>query len=272
MKSKPFINKIAIVTGASSGIGKAMTIELSLKGATVVLAARNVQFLAEVESTINKSGGKSLVVKTDITDEAQCKALIDKTIQSFGKIDILVNNAGVSMRSSFLDVEISVLKRLMDTNFWGAVYATKYALPYILESKGSIVGISSVSGVTPLPGRSGYVASKHALDGFLETLRVENLDNNIQVLLVHPGFTSSNIRNAALNSNGQAYAETPLDESKLMSAETVARIVVKGIIKRKREINLTFTGRLAMWAFRHFPSITERLIYRAMKKEAGAPF
>lgn len=272
MKLKSFENNVAIVTGASSGIGKAIAIELALKGAFVVLASRKIDLLAEVESEIKKAGGNAISISTDVTDEYQCKELIDNTIKQFGKLNILVNNAGVSMRASFRDVELSVLKQLMDTNFWGAIYCTKYALPHILESKGSIVGISSVSGVTPLPGRTGYVASKHALDGFLETLRVENLDNGIQVLLVHPGFTASNIRNVALNSLGKTQAETPLDESKLMPAETVAKIVVKGIIKRKREINLTFTGRLAMWLFRHSPSLAERLIYKAMKKEDGAPF
>lgn len=272
MKVKQFVNKVAIVTGASSGIGKALAIELSNRGATVVLASRDKDKIAQLESAIIKDGGNALAIPTDVTDENQCRDLIEKTISKFGGINILVNNAGISMRANFRDVELSVLKRLMDTNFWGAVYCTKYALPHIIESKGTVVGISSVVGITPLPGRTGYVASKHALDGFLETLRVENLDNNIQVLLVHPGFTASNIRKSALNKSGSPQAETPLNESRLMPAEMVAKAVVNGIIKRKREVNLTFKGRLAMWVFRHFPSFTERLIYMEMKKEVGAPF
>lgn len=272
MKLKSLNAKVAIVTGASSGIGKALAFELVKKGAIAVLAARDIEKLTEIISRISQLGGKAIAVQTDVTLESDCKNLIETTLKEFGRLDILINNAGISMRANFRDVELSVLKRLIDTNFWGAVFCTKYALPYILESKGSVVGISSVSGVTPLPGRTGYVASKHALDGFLETLRVENLDNGIQVLLVHPGFTASNIRNSALNSKGEQQAETPLDETKLMPAETVAKRVIKGIVNNRREINLTFTGKFAMWLFRHSPALAERLIYIAMKKEAGAPF
>ena|SRR5690554_2493109 len=272
MKNNQLVNKVAIVTGTSSGIGRAIAIELSQKGASVVLASRDKDKITQLESEIIEAGGKALVVPTDVTDEDQCKNLIAKTVSEFGGLDILVNNAGLSMRACFHDVELPVLKRVMDTNFWGAVYCTKYALPHILESKGVVVGISSISGVTPLPGRTGYVASKHALDGFLETLRVENLDNNIQVLVVHPGFTTSNIRRSALTKSGSSQIDTPLDELKLMPAEKVAKIVVKGIIKRKREINLTVKGKLAIWVSRAFPSLAERLIYKEMKSEVGAPF
>lgn len=272
MKKNILKGKTAIVTGASSGIGKALALELASRNVSIVLASRNLEKLREIESEITSKGGKAIAIQTDVTKEDSCRALIDKTINEFGSIDILINNAGISMRANFSNVELSVLKRLMDTNFWGSVYCTKYALPHIFKSKGSIVGISSVCGVTPLPGRTGYAASKHALDGFLETLRVENLDNEIQVLLVHPGFTASNIRNSALNSKGEPQAETPLDESKLMPAETVAKAVVNGIIKGKREINLTLTGKFAMWLFRHSPALAERLIYKAMKKEDGSPF
>ncbi|HPF92315.1 MAG TPA: SDR family oxidoreductase [Tenuifilaceae bacterium] len=264
--------KIAVVTGASSGIGRAIAIELARSGVKVVLASRDEQRLNNAHNKIREIGGESAVVKTDVADELQCKELIRQTISQFGGLDILINNAGISMRANFLDVDLKVLKRLVDTNFWGSVYCTKYALPYIVEHKGSIVAISSVSGVTPLPGRTGYVASKHALDGFMGTIRVENLHTGIHVMVVHPGFTTSNIRNVALNKLGLPQAETPLDESKLMPAEEVARRVVHGIVKRKHTINLTLQGKFAIWLYRHAPKTAERLIFNSMKKEVGAPF
>ena len=176
------------------------------------------------------------------------------------------------MRANFLDVDLDVLKRLMDTNFWGTVYCTKYALPNLLKSKGSIVGISSICGITPLPGRTGYAASKHALDGFLETIRVENIDKGLHVMLVHPGFTTSNIRNVALNRYGLPQVETPLEEDKLMPAERVAKEVAVGITSNKREITLTTEGKLITWLYKTMPATAERLIYNEMKKEVNSPF
>ncbi|MFW5657325.1 MAG: SDR family oxidoreductase [Bacteroidota bacterium] len=267
-----FHNKVVVVTGASSGIGRAIAMECATNGANVVLAARNESKLFSLRDEINKANGLAHVIPTDVSEEDQCRALIDTTLKLFGRIDILVNNAGISMRANFLDLDLSVLKKLMDTNFWGAVYCTKYALPEIIKTKGSVVGISSISGITPLPGRTGYVASKHALDGFLETIRVENMEKDVHVMLVHPGFTTSNIRNVALNKFGLPQVETPLEESKLMPAERVAKEVVKGILNKKRDIILTTEGKLITWLYRRVPQVAERLIYREMKKEVDAPF
>ena len=267
-----FKDKAIVITGASSGIGKAIALEFSQLGAKVVLASRTANKLEEVAQQINLKGGISMVVPTDVSKERQCKVLIRKAINTFGKIDILVNNAGISMRANFQDVKLDVLKKLMDINFWGSVYCTKYALPYLLENKGTIIGISSICGITPLPGRTGYAASKHALDGFLETIRVENIEKGLHVLIVHPGFTTSNIRNTALNEYGFPQIETPKDESKLMPAERVAKEIVEGIIHNKREITLTTEGRLITWLYKRAPNLADRLIFNEMKKEAGAPF
>jgi short-subunit dehydrogenase len=209
---------------------------------------------------------------TDVTNEKECEKLIDGAVKAFGHIDILVNNAGISMRANFADTDLSVLKRVMDTNFWGTVYCTKYALPYILKQKGKIIGISSICGITPLPGRTGYAASKHAMDGFLESLRLENLENNLHVMLVHPGFTASNIRNVALNKDGFPQIETPLNEDKLMPAERVAKEVLIGIVQRKSNITLTREGKLITWIYKRMPGVAEKLIYREMIKETGSPF
>lgn len=266
-----FTDKVYIVTGASSGIGKAIVNVLAENGAKVVLAARNLENLEEISGNILKNKGTAHVVRTDVTSMEDCKHLIDSTIKQFGRIDGLVNNAGISMRAKFDDVNLDVLKKLMDTNFWGAVYCTKAALPYLIKSKGMLVAISSISGITPLPGRTGYAASKHALDGFFETLRTENLHSGLNVLLVHPGFTASNIRKTALNKFGEMQAETPRDEDKMMSAEEVAREVIKAIEAHKRDIILTREGKLITMIYKSMPALADRLLYDAMHKEDDSP-
>jgi len=266
-----FKNKVVIITGASSGIGKACAFEFAENGATVVLAARRVDKLRKIEETINKQGGKILVVKTDVKEIDDCKNLIDKTVEIYGKIDVLINNAGISMRANFEDLDLSVIKELMDTNFYGAVYCTKFALPYLLKQKGSVIGISSITGLTPLPGRTGYAASKHAMDGFLNTLRLENKKKGLHVLIVHPGFTSSNIRRLALNKNGKPQEETPREEEKMMSSERVAQIIAKATLKKEKDLILTREGKLVVWLHRNFPSITDRIILHEMSKETDAP-
>lgn len=272
IKSGSLRNKVAIVTGASSGIGLAISKELARQGANVILASRNKNKLNRLMNEINNTGGLAVTFATDVTKEEECKFLIEGTIKAFGKIDILVNNAGISMRANFNETDLDVIRKVMNTNFWGAVFCTKYALPYIIKEKGSVIGISSICGITPLPGRTGYAASKHAMDGFLETLRLENINNGLHVMLVHPGFTTSNIRNVALNKFGMPQVETPLEEDKLMSAERVAREVALGIFHKKKNITLTTEGRLITWIYKQMPSLAERLIYREMQKEQGAPF
>ena len=166
------------------------------------------------------------------------------------------------MRSLFGDADTEVIRRVMDVNFMGAVYCTKAALPYILQQKGTIVGISSTAGYRGLPGRSGYSASKFALQGWLESLRTELYDTGVHVMWVSPGFTASNIRNAALNSHGVGQGESPVDESKLMSAETCAKYILSAIEKRKRVRVLTFTGKLTVFLNKFFPSLTDKLLRR----------
>jgi NADP-dependent 3-hydroxy acid dehydrogenase YdfG len=209
-----FQGKIVIITGASSGIGKACAYEFACQGATVVLAARRKDILYEIEEQIIALGGKAFTIVTDVKDINDCRSLIEQTIIQFGKLDILINNAGISMRATFEALDLTIIKELMDTNFYGTVYCTKFALPHILQQKGTIVGVSSITGLTPLPGRTGYAASKHAMDGFLNTLRLENIKKGLNVLVVHPGFTSSNIRNVALDKDGNSQQETPRNEKK----------------------------------------------------------
>lgn len=263
--------KVVIITGASSGIGLACAREFASKGYGVVLAARNIKKLTEIEGEIKLVNPNVLVVQTDVCKEEDCKKLIELTTEKFGRIDILINNAGISMRALFLEVDLKVIKQLMDVNFWGAVYCTKYALPYLLKQQGSVVGVSSIAGFKGLPARTGYSASKFALQGFLDTLRVENLKNNLHVMIVAPGFTSSNIRKTALNENGQEQGESPLEESSLMSAEEVAKHIFKGIQRRKRSIVLTIQGKLVILLNKICPGLLDVMEYNTMKKEPNSP-
>jgi short-subunit dehydrogenase len=171
------------------------------------------------------------------------------------------------MRDLFKDLDLAVLKALMDVNFWGAVYCCKYAMPALLASKGSIVGVSSIAGYRGLPGRTGYSASKFAMNGFLESLRVENLKKGIHVMVACPGFTASNIRNTALDVSGNQHGETSMDEEKMMSAEEVAKEIVKGVEKRKRTIIMTTQGKLAVWINKIYPSWLDKQVYSLFAKE-----
>lgn len=267
-----FTQKVIIITGASSGIGRALASEFAKQGAFVLAAARSKEKLKTLETEFQNPGGRVMAVVTDVSREEDCKRLIDTAIAQFGKIDILINNAGVSMRALFEETDLSVIKRLMDVNFWGTVYCTKFALPYLIKSKGTLVGVSSVAGYKGLPGRTGYTASKFAMQGFLGVVRTENSKKGLHVLIACPGFTSSNIRNTALAADGSQQGESPRDENKMMSAEDVATRILSAIKKRKRNLVLTAEGRLIVFLNKFFPTLLDRIIYNQLAKEPDSPF
>lgn len=268
-------DKVIIVTGASSGIGLASVNRFMELGANVVLAARSIdkleKIVEEFGQRLTSKGQQLLCIKTDVTKEEDCKNLIEKTVEHFGKIDILVNNAGISMRAVFKDLDLKVMHSLMDTNFWGMVYCTKYALPYLLESKGTVVGVISTAGYVGLPARTAYSASKFAVRGFLETLRIEHLYDGLHVMIFAPGFTTSNIRNVALTADGSPQGETPRDEERMMSAERVARILSRGIARRRAEMVLTPLGKATLFVSRNLPRVTDKVEYRMMANEPNSP-
>lgn len=270
-------DKVVIVTGASSGIGLASVDKFASLGAKVVLAARSIDKLENIVAELNQSfSARSSLpiahcIKTDVTKEEDCRNLIEKTVEKFGKIDVLVNNAGISMRAVFKDLDLKVMHSLMDTNFWGTVYCTKYALPYLLESKGTVVGVISTAGYVGLPARTAYSASKFAVRGFLETLRIEHLYDGLHVMIFAPGFTASNIRNVALTADGSPQGETPRKEEKMMSAERVARILARGIAQRRTQMVLTPLGKVTLFASRSMPRVTDQLEYMIMANEPNSP-
>jgi short-subunit dehydrogenase len=268
---KSFKDKVVIVTGASSGIGEAIARELAANGSKIVLAARSDDKLSKITKDISASNSNVIYVKTDVSCEEDCRNLVETTVNKFGTIDILVNNAGISMRASFLDVDLKVLHRLMDVNFWGTVYCTKYALPYLIAQKGSLVGVSSVAGFHGLPGRTGYSASKFAIHGFLETIRIENLKKGLHVMIIAPGFTTTDIRRHALLANGEEQGESPREEHKLMPPEYVAKWVIKGIKRKKRNKLLTWEGRLTALFQRIVPDLVDWVYYYEMSREPKSP-
>jgi short-subunit dehydrogenase len=264
-----FQQKTVVITGATSGIGRALAIAFLQAGARVAVCGRRQASLDEMKKECNTADLHTFVA--DVGREEDCKAFINSTLEKFGKIDILVNNAGISMRALFKDTDVEVLKTLMDINFWGAVYCTKYALPSILTNKGTVVGVSSIAGYRGLPGRTGYSASKFAMQGFLEALRTENLHTGVHVMWVCPGFTASNIRNTALDKTGHSQQETPLKEDRLMSAEEVAKHTLKAIAKRKRTLVLTSQGKFTVLLSKTFPTLLDKLVFSHFKKEPGSP-
>lgn len=253
-----FQNKVVVITGGSEGIGKAMVSLFLDAGAKVATCGRNYDKLYQLQSA---NSGKPLVIHTaDVSKEQDCINFIQVVIKQFGTIDILINNAGVSMRSLVEDASIDAIRKVMDINFWGTVYCTKLALPHILKNQGTIIGVSSIAGYRGLPGRSGYSASKYAVNGWLESLRTELLDSGTNVMWVCPGFTTSNIRNAALDKSGMPNGESKMDEDKMMSAEECAQHIAKAIEKRKRTLVLTFTGKRTVFLNRFFPAWADRLV------------
>ena len=266
-----FKAKTVIVTGASSGIGLALAREFAAAGANIVMGARSGEKLAAIAAEIKNAGGAAAYTTADVTKEEDCKKLIDCAVNAFGGIDILICNAGLSMRALFDDCDLSVLHRLMDVNFWGTVNCCKYALPYLQKSRGSIVGISSVAGLHGLPARTGYSASKYAMTGFLETLRIENLKKGLHVMVACPGFTASNVRFSALTADGTSQGETPRNEDKMMTAEQVARIVMRGIKRRKRLCLMEYEGRLTHFIKKFSPALLDRLFYMVMAREPDSP-
>ncbi len=263
-------DKVVIVTGASSGIGSALVMEFLREGACVVLAARNTVAMQQLVSGVPSE--RHLIVPTDVSKEEDCRRLIQSTKDRYGKIDVLVNNAGISMRALFADVDVKVLEKLMQVNFWGAVYCTKHALPLLLASGGSVVGVSSIAGYKGLPARSGYSSSKFALQGFLESLRIENRTTGLHVLTACPGFTTSNIRKTALGADGSMQGESPRDEEKMMSPETVAKRIIQAVKKRKSRLVLTRAGKLTVLLNKCFPSLTDKLVFRHLAREPDSPF
>ena len=265
-------NKVVFITGGSSGIGKALAFHFGSNGSKIIITGRDSVKLNTALTELHLANIDAISIVSDVSIENENKIATEKAILKYGKIDILINNAGISMRALFNDASLEVLKKVLDINFYGTVYATKYALPEIIKNKGSIIGISSIAGYRGLPGRTGYSASKFAMHGFLESLRTELLKKEVHILVACPGFTTSNIRNAALNEKGESQGESPRDEGKMMSSEEVAARIYNATIRKKRDLILTTQGKFTVFMNKFFPSFMDKMVYNVMAKETNSPF
>ena len=260
-----FKDKVVVVTGGTDGIGRALVDALLLRGAKVATCGRNYDKLYLLQS--NHPSAYLHTMVADVSNENECRRFIDMTIEMFGGIDILINNAGISMRALIKDASIDVIRKVMDINFFGSVYCTKFALNSIIERKGTVVGVSSIAGYRGLPGRSAYSASKFALQGWLEAIKTELAEEGVHVMWVCPGFTTSNIRKASLNKDAQTHGDSTMDESKLMTAEEVAEHILNAIEKKKRTIVLTGTGKQTVFLNKFFPGLADKLIHKFYFKQ-----
>jgi short-subunit dehydrogenase len=265
--AEAFRGNVVVITGASEGIGREMALQLADQGAWLVLAARDADKLASAAAECVARGGRALAVPTDVADEAQCRALVDRAVAEFGRVDTLVNNAGVSMWARFDEVtDLQPFHRMMQVNFFGSVYCTHAALPHLKRSRGRIVGISSLTGRAGVPTRSAYAATKHAMAGFFDSLRIELADDGVSVTMIYPGFVSTAIRSHAYGPDGRFLGESPVRESEVMTPEECARQSIRAMASRRRELIMTMRGKVGAWIKLVAPGVVDRVARRAIEQ------
>ncbi len=266
MNNSHFLENVVIITGASAGIGHELALLLAEQGAWLALADRNAEKLEEVASQCRQRGCKAVVVPTDVAEQSQCKNLIEHTVAEYSRIDTLINNAGITMRARFDDIrDLAMIEQIMKVNYFGSVYCTYYALPYLKETQGRIVGICSLIGKTGVPTRSGYAASKHAMAGFFDTLRIELADYGVSVTMIYPGFVATEVRQRALGPDGKPLGKSPVREDKVMTVERCARLIAQAAAQRKREFVMTLRGRLGLWLKLIAPGLVDRFARKAIE-------
>jgi short-subunit dehydrogenase len=259
-------DKVVAITGASKGIGAELARQLAAKGVRLVLAARSEKELDEVAAECRKAGASVVCVKADVTMERDCQSIVSGAVVAFGRLDMIVNNAGASMWARFEDIDdMSILKRLMDVNYMGAVYCTKHALPHLRDSKGLIVGISSLAGRTGVPTRTGYSAAKHAMTGFFDSLRIELDGSGVGVTMIYPGFVSTGIRENATGPDGKPIMVSPVKEGEVMSVQDCARRIATAMERREREVVMTARGKIGLFLKLFAPSLIDRMAKRAIE-------
>jgi len=260
-------DNVVVITGASKGIGAELARQLAAKGAKLVLAARSLAQLEAVAAQCRASGAAVVTVKADVAVERDCQAIVAGAVLAFGCVDTLVNNAGMSMWARFEEIQdVSVLERIMQVNYMGAVYCTRHALPYLREKGGRLVGISSLAGRTGVPTRTGYAASKHAMAGFFDSLRIELEGSGVSVTMIYPGFVATGIRENATGPDGLPILVSPVREGEAMGVAECARRIARAIERREREVVMTARGRMGLWLKLLAPSLVDRIARRAIER------
>jgi short-subunit dehydrogenase len=266
MKANAFRGQVVIVTGASSGIGRAVAVQLAGQGAKVALAARRAELLEQAAASC-QAGGEALAVPTDVADESQCKALVEKTVEAFGRLDMLVNNAGLAVIARLEDYSnLDLFRHTMDVNFYGAVYCTYYALPFLKQTKGRIVAVSSLGGKAPLPYNSPYIASKFAMHGLFDSLRIELMRHGVSVTIICPYWVVTGFHEAQMDKDGipRGPGGRAIYSENMMTAERCAEIILRAAYRRQREV-LMGPGRLIAWLKLLAPGLLDRILIAFLK-------
>lgn len=264
-------SKVIIITGASDGIGKQLALDLSAPGVSLVLAARNITALEQVAEDCRARGAAANTIATDVSVQESCRQLISDTVSRYGAIDILINNAGVSMSTPFLSIEdLSIFERLMAVNYLGAVYCTHVALPHLIRRRGLVVAISSLQGKSGFPHSTGYSASKFAVQGFFESLRMEIADSGVDCLIVSPGPVATKIHSTRLMGNATPEEEAAMRQAtSYMPVEICSAKIKRAIFRRDRELITHTAGRILPWMRLLVPKLTDRYLMRAVKRFYG---
>ena len=266
MVQNPFRENVVILTGASSGIGVHLALQLAEQGAWLALAARNVEPLEEAARHCRQIGGKALAIPTDVAERSQCQYLIERAIKEYGRVDMLINNAGIAMSAAFDKIsEIGILEKIMQVNFWGSVYCTHYALPHLKSARGRLVAVLSGAGKFPAPKASGYAASKHAMAGFFDSLRVELGRSGVTVTMIYPSWVATGISTRAIGPDGKSLQKLGKHEKGAMPPERCAQLILQMAAKRKREIVMSTQNKLGLWLRLMFPGIVDRIAQKAFK-------
>lgn len=260
-----FANNVVVITGASTGIGEELALQLAREGAHLVLSSRRVDELERVATRVRALGARASVVACDVAKEADCRQLIEATVAEFGAIDTLVLNAGMTMWAKFADIkDMSIVERIMQVNYMGAVYCTHYALPHLMKSRGRLVGVASLTGLVGVPTRTAYAASKHAMRGFFDSLRIELDGTGVSVTMIYPGFVATGIRENATGADGKAAKIDPVNKDDVMSVEECADLMLRAMAARKREEVMTLKGKLGQWLKLIAPGVIDGMAKRAV--------
>jgi short-subunit dehydrogenase len=267
MASQVFADNVVVITGGSSGIGRELAYQLCTQRALLVLAARDPVLLDAVAAECVRRGGRAVAVPTDVSVDAECGALIARTVEEYGRVDTLINNAGISMRARFDELgSIEPLERLMRINYFGSVYCTWHALPHLKRTRGRIVAVSSLAGKTGVPTLSAYAASKHAMIGFFESLRPELSGDGVSITLVYPSFVATDIATRAIGPWGKALGTRHVVRSKAMSVEECSARIIEGASSRRRDIVMTARGKFGQWLKLVAPGAVDRMASRALER------
>ncbi len=261
-----FTGKTVLITGASTGIGRALALELAGQGAQLALNARDADRLGEAAGECATRGAPVLAVPGDVTGGTDCREIVARTLERFQKLDALVNNAGMTMWARFDELkDLAPLERLLAVNYLGAAHMTAAALPYLKNSRGLIVAVASIAGLTGVPERTGYAASKHAMVGFFESLRIELKGSGVDVTIVAPDFVKSELHKGALGADGQPLGKSPMDEPRIMTSEECARLIARAMGRRQRLLITSWRGRFGRWARLLAPALVDRIAERAIR-------